>query len=149
MTYLARPVKGNSIPASGLMVLLRDYPDVFQTAFGEQIVRWPQSPATQLRIYGLLEARLTECDRIILGGLVEGVWPPQPRIDPWLSRPMRHQLGLNLPERRIGLTAHDFSQLLGAKRSHPVPRGESRRRTGGSFALPAPARSSDGSGTLE
>jgi ATP-dependent helicase/nuclease subunit B len=109
------PTESDAPPASGLMVHLRDYPEVFQTAFGEQIVRWPQSPATQLRIYGLLEARLTECDRIILGGLVEGVWPPQPRIDPWLSRPMRHQLGLNLPERRIGLTAHDFSQLLGAK----------------------------------
>lgn len=112
---LGIPGESEAAPASGLMVQLRDYPEVFQTAFGDQIVRWPQSPATQLRIYGLLEARLTECDRIILGGLVEGVWPPQPRVDPWLSRPMRHQLGLNLPERRIGLTAHDFSQLLGAK----------------------------------
>ncbi len=36
-----------------------------------------------------------------------------PRIDPWLSRPMRHELGLDLPERRIGLSAHDFVQLLG------------------------------------
>jgi ATP-dependent helicase/nuclease subunit B len=51
---------------------------------------------------------------VILGGLVEGIWPPAPRIDPWLSRPMRHQLGLDLPERRIGLSAHDFAQLLGA-----------------------------------
>jgi ATP-dependent helicase/nuclease subunit B len=42
------------------------------------------------------------------------VWPPAPRIDPWLSRPMRHELGLDLPERRIGLSAHDFAQLLGA-----------------------------------
>src|SRR4029453_14801540 len=47
------------------------------------------------------------------GGLVEGVWPPAPRVDPWLSRPMRHELGLDLPERRIGLSAHDFAQLLG------------------------------------
>ncbi|MFX5328524.1 hypothetical protein ABTD12_20480, partial [Acinetobacter baumannii] len=52
---------------------------------------------------------------VILGGLVEGVWPPAPRIDPWLSRPMRHQLGLDLPERRIGLSAHDFAQLLGTR----------------------------------
>jgi len=27
---------------------------------------------------------------------------------------MRHELGLDLPERRIGLSAHDFTQLLGA-----------------------------------
>jgi len=99
---------------SGLSLTITDYPDVFQTAFGDRIVRRPQSAAS-LRIYGLLEARLTECDRVILGGLVEGVWPPAPRVDPWLSRPMRHQLGLDLPERRIGLTAHDFAQLLGTK----------------------------------
>jgi len=44
---------------------------------------------------------------------VEGVWPPETRSDPWLSRPMRLDLGLDLPERRIGLSAHDFAQLLG------------------------------------
>src|SRR5690606_35889953 len=48
-------------------------------------------------------------------GLVEGVWPPQVRCDPWLSRPMRQALGLDLPERRIGLTAHDFAQALGVQ----------------------------------
>ena len=99
---------------SGLMVELGDYPEVFQTAFGDRIVRRPESARAQLHIYGQLEARLTQSDRVILGGLVEGVWPPAPRIDPWLSRPMRHELGLDLPERRIGLSAHDFAQLLGA-----------------------------------
>ena len=99
---------------SGLMVEPGDYRDVFQTAFGDRIVRRPESATAQLHIYGQLEARLTQSDRVILGGLVEGVWPPAPRIDPWLSRPMRHELGLDLPERRIGLSAHDFAQLLGA-----------------------------------
>jgi len=98
---------------SGLTVRLGDYPDVFQTAFTDRMVRRPELGRTKLSIYGQLEARLTESDRIILGGLVEGVWPPAPRVDPWLSRPMRHQLGLDLPERRIGLSAHDFAQLLG------------------------------------
>jgi ATP-dependent helicase/nuclease subunit B len=98
---------------SGLLVQLGDYPDVFQTAFADRMVRRPESASAHLHIYGQLEARLTESDRVILGGLVEGVWPPSPRIDPWLSRPMRHELGLDLPERRIGLSAHDFAQLLG------------------------------------
>src|SRR6266853_1344639 len=78
---------------SGLMVQIGDYPEVFQTAFGDRMVRRPEPPSTQLQIYGQLEARLTH---------------------PWLSRPMRHELGLDLPERRIGLSAHDFAQLLGA-----------------------------------
>jgi ATP-dependent helicase/nuclease subunit B len=86
---------------------------VFQTAFGDRAVRRPEKPGATLHIYGPLESRLMQADRVIVGGLIEGVWPPSPRIDPWLSRPMRHELGLDLPERRIGLSAHDFAQLLG------------------------------------
>jgi len=97
----------------GLMVEAGDYADVFQAAFAERLVRRREQPDAQLHIFGQLEARLTESDRVILGGLVETVWPPAPRVDPWLSRPMRHELGLDLPERRIGLSAHDFAQLLG------------------------------------
>ena len=96
------------------MVELGDYPEVFQTAFADRMVRRPEGTNVHLKIYGPLEARLTQSDRVIIGGLVEGVWPPAPRVDPWLSRPMRHELGLDLPERRIGLSAHDFAQLLGA-----------------------------------
>jgi len=101
-------------PPGGLLVTLNDYAEVFETAFDDRVVRRPEAPSAALRIFGPLEARLTQSDRVILGGLVEGVWPPSPRIDPWLSRPMRHELGLDLPERRIGLSAHDFAQLLGA-----------------------------------
>ncbi|MFL6818141.1 MAG: double-strand break repair protein AddB [Bradyrhizobium sp.] len=100
---------------SGLLVALGDYPEVFQAAFAERMVRRPEQPDALLKIYGPLEARLTQSERVIIGGLVEGVWPPAPRVDPWLSRPMRHELGLDLPERRIGLSAHDFAQLLGAE----------------------------------
>jgi ATP-dependent helicase/nuclease subunit B len=69
----------------------------------------------RVRIWGPLEARLQSVDRVVLGGLVEGVWPPQTRSDPWLSRPMRQALGLDLPERRGSLAAHDFAQALGAQ----------------------------------
>ena len=77
-------------------------------------MRRPDRPGVRVRIYGLLEARLQSIDRVVLGGLVEGVWPPETRSDPWLSRPMRRALGLDLPERRISLSAHDFAQMLGA-----------------------------------
>jgi ATP-dependent helicase/nuclease subunit B len=98
---------------SGLMLQLPDYPEVFQTAFADRAVRRPEKIGATLHIYGPLESRLMQADRVIMGGLIEGVWPPAPRMDPWLSRPMRHELGLDLPERRIGLSAHDFAQLLG------------------------------------
>jgi ATP-dependent helicase/nuclease subunit B len=100
--------------AQGLLGLrLGDYAEAFETAFSTRVVRRAEIAGATLSIYGQLEARLTWCDRVILGGLTEGVWPPEPGSDPWLSRPMRQQIGLDLPERRIGLSAHDFAQLMG------------------------------------
>jgi ATP-dependent helicase/nuclease subunit B len=97
-----------------LAVSPAQYAELFEAAMADRVVRRPSTPGARVRIYGPLEARLTQVDRVILGGLAEGVWPPEARTDPWLSRPMRHQLGLDLPERRIGLSAHDFAQMLGA-----------------------------------
>jgi len=91
-----------------------DYVEFFQAIIAERVVRRPGTPGSRVAIYGPLEARLTNPDRIVLGALNEGTWPPEARADAWLSRPMRHQLGLDLPERRIGLSAHDFAQMLGA-----------------------------------
>ncbi len=62
----------------------------------------------RLFIWGLLEARLQAVELAVLGGLVEGVWPPSADPGPWMSRPMRLQAGLPSPEARIGETAHDF-----------------------------------------
>jgi len=101
--------------AAALVVEGRDYAELFCAALAGRVVRRPLRPGLRIRILGLLEARLTESDRVVLGGLVEGTWPPESQSDAWLSRPMRLALGLDLPERRIGLTAHDFAQLLGAR----------------------------------
>jgi ATP-dependent helicase/nuclease subunit B len=65
----------------------------------------------RLAILGPLEARLQSFDVTILGGLNEGAWPRAAATDPWLSRPMREKLGLEQPERAIGLSAHDFAAL--------------------------------------
>lgn len=93
---------------------LGDYAQTVEALLADQVVRPQAQPAARLRILGPLEARLLDVDRVVLGGLVEGIWPPQTQADPWLSRPMRAQLGLELPERRIGLSAHDFVQCYGA-----------------------------------
>lgn len=59
-------------------------------------------------IWGLLEARLQTADVMVLGGLVEGVWPPASDPGPWLSRPMRARMGLPSSENIVGQSAHDF-----------------------------------------
>ncbi len=101
--------------AAALHITPSEYAELFTVVLADRVVRPSPRPGVRVRILGLLEARLTDSDRVVLGGLVEGSWPPESRTDAWLSRPMRHQLGLDLPERRIGLTAHDFAQMLGAR----------------------------------
>jgi ATP-dependent helicase/nuclease subunit B len=87
-----------------------EWPRLLDALLEGQVVR-PRRPShSRLSIWGLLEARLQQADRIVLGGLNEGTWPPQAKEDPWLSRPMRAALGLSSPEFRLGQTAHDFVQ---------------------------------------
>ena len=100
--------------AAGMAIEPSDYVELFSALVADRVVRAPPLAGARVRILGLLEARLTANDRVVLGGLVEGAWPPESRTDAWLSRPMRLELGLDLPERRIGLSAHDFAQMLGA-----------------------------------
>jgi len=85
-------------------------------------------------IWGLLEARLQTADLIVLGGLVETVWPPATDPGPWMSRPMRLEVGLPSPEAVIGQLAHDF--VLAACAA-PVVILSCPRRRDGAPAVPA------------
>ncbi len=67
-------------------------------------------PNAQIAIWGTLEARIQCADVVILGGLNEGIWPSAPGADPWLNRAMRAKIGLPSPDRKTGLSAHDFQQ---------------------------------------
>ncbi|EAQ02992.1 hypothetical protein OB2597_12648 [Pseudooceanicola batsensis HTCC2597] len=73
-----------------------------------------KTPHPHILIWGTRDARVQGADLVILGGLNEGTWPEVPAPDPWLNRAMRAEVGLLLPERRIGLSAHDFQQAIGA-----------------------------------
>ncbi len=88
------------------------YGSLFDVLMTGRAVRPRYGGHPRLAIWGLLEARLQHAELIILGGLNEGTWPPEAPSDPWMSRPMRGAFGLPLPERRIGLSAHDFQQAF-------------------------------------
>ncbi len=94
----------------------RDYAALFTTLTEGRVVRPATGLHPRLFIWGPLEARLQQPDLVILGGLNEKIWPEDPGIDPWLNRPMRAELGLSPPERRIGLAAHDFAMASAAPR---------------------------------
>jgi len=92
------------------------YPALLDSLMAGRVARPSWGGHPRLSIWGPLEARLQQADLLILGGLNEGVWPGDTGADPWMSRPMREAFGLPAPERRIGLSAHDFAQAFGAPR---------------------------------
>ncbi|PKP84429.1 MAG: double-strand break repair protein AddB [Alphaproteobacteria bacterium HGW-Alphaproteobacteria-2] len=101
-------------PALALPVAPPDYARLLDSHLAAREVREPVASHPRILIWGTLEARVQAADMTILAGLNEGTWPETPAPDPWLSRAMRAAAGLTLPERRIGLAAHDFQQAMGA-----------------------------------
>ena len=109
------------------------YAEIWTELARARAVRNPYNLHPRLSVLGPLEARLLDFDLVILGGLNEGKWPAQTSSDPWLSRPMRRTLGLESPERRIGLAAHDFASLA-ASRTALLTRS---KKENGSPAVPS------------
>ncbi len=110
------------------------YPALFEALASGVVVRPLYGRHPRLAIWGLVEARLQQADLVVLGGLNEGSWPGSPAHDPWMSRQMRRDFKIAVPERAIGIAAHDFVQALAApevvltraSRSEGVPTVPSR-----------------------
>ena len=95
-------------------VTFQEYQRLVERALANASVRSQRDVRSDVMIWGTLEARGQGADVVILGGLNEGTWPKQPTPDPWLNRSMRREVGLLLPERQIGLAAHDYQQAVAA-----------------------------------
>ena len=104
----------HAAPAGGTMHI-RDYITLFGAVIAEGVVRDRDAGHPNILIWGTLEARVQGVDLTILGGMNDGVWPEAPVPDPWLNRVMRAKAGLLLPERNIGLSAHDYQQAVAGK----------------------------------
>ncbi len=100
--------------AFGGVISGADYQSLLRRLLSAGEVRDHDAPHPGIMIWGTLEARVQGADLVILGGLNEGVWPGTPQPDPWLNRAMRKEAGLLVPERRIGLSAHDYQQAIAA-----------------------------------
>jgi ATP-dependent helicase/nuclease subunit B len=121
--------------SEGLPAVTRaGFSGLIDALLARELVRGGAATHPRLKILGVLESRLLAADALILAGLEEGVWPRGAPIDPFLSRPMRVELGLPPPERRLGLSAHDFAQgaaspqvvLIHSRRRAAAPAVESR-----------------------
>lgn len=92
------------------------WPALLAVTMASRSVRRRAPGHPRLAILGRLESRLASADLVLLGGLVEGAWPPSVEAGPWLNRAMRRSLGLPPVEQAIGIAAHDFVQLASAPR---------------------------------
>ncbi|MCC9621005.1 double-strand break repair protein AddB [Thalassospira sp. MA62] len=98
---------GDFVPMPGIR-----YGAFLDALMADRAVRPRFGKHPRLFIWGTVEAQMQQADLTILGGLNEGVWPPEAGADPWMSRPMRQNFGLPAPEHRVGQSAHDFQQLF-------------------------------------
>ncbi|MGC1489401.1 MAG: double-strand break repair protein AddB [Albidovulum sp.] len=92
------------------------FADLLTSVLQKETVRDSDAVHPLIAIQGTREAREVQADLVIMAGLNEGTWPEAASPDPWLSRQMRLKAGLLLPERQIGLAAHDFQQAIAAGR---------------------------------
>jgi ATP-dependent helicase/nuclease subunit B len=90
-----------------------DLGDLLDAVIDDTRLRRPRShdQHPRIAIWGILEARLQYVDTLVVGGLIEGVFPAESDPGPWLSRPMRRKIGLPPAEDRIGEAAHDLISL--------------------------------------
>jgi ATP-dependent helicase/nuclease subunit B len=97
----------------GLRFAPRQLDTVLQALMAGFQVRTLETRRDDIAIWGQLEARLQNPDLLILAALNEDKWPEPADPGPWLSRGMRLAAGLEPPERKTGLAAHDFEQAMG------------------------------------
>ena len=97
-----------------LLAFGKHYPAIHHEAFVEilqffiaQEIYRPQSDYhPDIQILGSWESRMAYADRIVIGGLSEGVWPNKNQEDLWFNRSMRAELG--------SANARDASRTIGA-----------------------------------
>ncbi len=89
--------------------------DIFGALTASEAVKPRAMRHPRVFVFGTLEARLQSVDMLVIGGLNEGSWPGQTTNNPFLSRMMKAEIGLEPPERRIGQLAHDFEMASGTR----------------------------------
>ena len=78
----------------------------------------------RIAILGPLEARLLAFDRVILGCMVEGIWPRESEISPFLPNAVREKIGMKNNQYRIGLSALDFLNFASTPKEVYITRAE-------------------------
>ena len=90
----------------------QEYAGLLDSLLSGHIVHSNFGTHPRLKILGPIEAKLQHFDVTIIGETNEGTWPVSTSSDMWMSRPMKKDFGFPLPERSIGVSANNFSELF-------------------------------------
>ncbi len=101
-------------PEGPTLKKIENLPDLVRFVLADVQIRSSYAGHPRIFIWGVLEARLQTADRIILGGLNEGIWPRLLASDPWLPPGIRQSLGLPGKEMQTGFSAQDFAGTFAA-----------------------------------
>ncbi|KPF42911.1 double-strand break repair protein AddB [Rhizobium sp. AAP43] len=93
-----------------------EWADILVALMAGQAVKPQAMRHPRVFIFGTLEARLQNVDMMVIGGMNEGSWPGQTKNNPFLSRIMKTEIGLEPPERQVGQVAHDFQMACGTQK---------------------------------
>lgn len=100
----------------------------------QNIKSYDSAPAhPRVHVLSPIEARLMAFDRVILGGMTEGVWPTRAADDGWLNDALRQRLGLPPHAAHIGQQALDMMALASSAEVYLTQ----ARQSGGEAALPS------------
>ncbi len=105
-----------SLYADDVMLNAEDFQQLLEFFLTQEIYRPQRDYHPKLTILGTFESRLQHAERVIIGGMREGMMPRKISADLWFNRNMRQQLALPPAELNIGQAAHDFIQLLAGKK---------------------------------
>ena len=122
--FFSRLIDGDSTHVIGA----KHYPVIVMELMAGQVLYPDQELHPRLSIMGTIEARMHASDLIILGGINEGIMPPAPAADPWMSNHMRKTFNLPTLNWRIGMAAHDMVMMMAQPRVM-ITRAESDGRT--------------------
>ena len=94
---------------------LETYMGMLAGVMSTTAVRKKQSTHPRLFIWGPMESRLQNVDRVIVGALNEGVWPRQVAADVWFNSTICEKLGIPNAQVHVGMSAHDLLNLVTQK----------------------------------
>ena len=102
--------------AKSFLINTKNYSDFIKGLMANyKFVKEEENFHPRLHILSSVEARLMNYDLVIVSGLNDGEFPNNNSANAWLGRKICSDLGLSDYNKKIGISAYDFSNYLGNK----------------------------------